>query len=343
MTNKNVCPKCGQIYDAEMAKCPLCGAVSPATQTEQPTVLSGRGEGSLSADEKRALRREEEEFLRAEEGRYRRMKRRGETDAPEEKDDSRIPAGFLAASIVILIAALMIGGSFLLWKANVLKIGLYDRLAGRTTEPTVTTLPSDTVPDTGIGTEPTATAQPDTEPTEPTEETQPQIVLPFAFDADDPVLILVDEDNPIPDDFPVDDMATLGTGARVNRLCMEDLQSMVSTCRLANHYPGVYEGYDETAKATSEYRTGLAVDIFPETDQARDAKTQSESETLQWLWEHCWEYGFIIRYPEGKEDLTGHDYEPWHFRYVGKSVAEYMHEEDLCFEEMSELLKRAAQ
>ena len=344
MTNKNVCPKCGQIYDAEMPKCPLCGAVSPAQPSEQLTDAPRRGGGRyLSADDKKALKREEEEFLRAEEGRYRRMKQRGETDAPEETDNPRIPAGFLVASILILAAALLVGGSFLLWKTNVLHIGLYDRLSGRTTEPSSVSVPTDTVIDTANGTETTLSTQQSTEPTAETEETQPKVMLPFDFDPDDPVLTLVNESNPIPDDFPVDDMATLGTGALINRLCMDALQNMVSDCRLAKHYPGVYEGYDETAKDTSEYRTGLAMDIFPENDQARDVKTQSESETLQWLWEHCWEYGFIVRYPEGKEDITGHDYEPWHFRYVGKDVAEYMHEEELCFEEMAELLRQAEQ
>ncbi len=65
----------------------------------------------------------------------------------------------------------------------------------------------------------------------------------------------------------------------------------------------------------SEHQTGLAVDIndleqsFEETPEGR------------WLAGHSWEYGFILRYPKGKEHITGYDYEPWHFRYVGPVLA----------------------
>ena len=68
---------------------------------------------------------------------------------------------------------------------------------------------------------------------------------------------------------------------------------------------------------TSEHTTGLALDILsPRHDEADD----SFGETPEGLWlaENAWKYGFILRYPEGKEALTGVIYEPWHFRYVGK-------------------------
>ena len=48
---------------------------------------------------------------------------------------------------------------------------------------------------------------------------------------------------------------------------------------------------------------------------------------------HSYEYGFVIRYPEGKEYITSIEYEPWHFRYVGREAAAVMHEENLCLEE----------
>lgn len=343
MNNKNVCQKCGQIYDSSLTKCPLCGAAAPAPEAE-PASKSSEGGKFLSKDDRKALKHEEESFLRSEESRYSRMKRRGDADpAPEDDEtDTRIPAGFIVASVIVLLAALVIGGSFLLWKTGVANIGIYDRLSGKTTEPTTQTQPSE-LPQTDapvVTDEPAETLQ--TDAPETTAPTEPPVELPFDFDPDDPVLVLVNDDNPIPDDYPVDDMATLGTGAMVNRLCMDDLQQMVSDCRNAIHYPAVCNGYDEKAKDTSEYRTGIAVDIFPESDRVPDVATQKESETLMWLWEHCWEYGFVVRYPEGKEDLTGHDFEPWHFRYVGKDVAEYMHENDLCFEEMADLLSRAA-
>ncbi len=83
---------------------------------------------------------------------------------------------------------------------------------------------------------------------------------------------------------------------------------------------------------TSEHQTGLACDI---TDQYYALKTTALEETAlyQWLSQHCQEYGFIVRYPSGKEDITGIIYEPWHFRYVGTEVASYIMEHGLCLEE----------
>jgi D-alanyl-D-alanine carboxypeptidase len=58
-----------------------------------------------------------------------------------------------------------------------------------------------------------------------------------------------------------------------------------------------------------------------------------ESEEGKWVKENCYKYGFIIRYPEGKEDITGYDNEPWHFRYVGEEVAKKIYEEQITFDE----------
>ena len=105
----------------------------------------------------------------------------------------------------------------------------------------------------------------------------------------------------------------------------------------------VYQYGDEDAAAaivarpgTSEHQTGLAADI---TDQYYEIKKQSLEETAlyQWMQEHCQEYGFIVRFPEGKEEITGIIYEPWHFRYVGKEAAAYIMENDLTLEEFLEL------
>ena len=84
---------------------------------------------------------------------------------------------------------------------------------------------------------------------------------------------------------------------------------------------------------TSEHQTGLACDI---TDVYRDPKTIEECEstaTYQWMSQHCQEYGFIVRFPDGKSDITGIMYEPWHFRYVGTDAAMEMHETGECLEE----------
>ncbi len=82
---------------------------------------------------------------------------------------------------------------------------------------------------------------------------------------------------------------------------------------------------------TSEHHLGTAFDItvpgasFGSTKQAK------------WLSEHCWEYGFILRYTKEKQDITGFLAEPWHFRYVGTEHSLIMRDEDLCLEEYLEL------
>ena len=66
---------------------------------------------------------------------------------------------------------------------------------------------------------------------------------------------------------------------------------------------------------------------------------QESTATQQWLMAHCTEYGFILRYPADKQDITGVMYEPWHFRYVGKEAAAYIMENGLCLEEFLDLYK----
>ena len=77
----------------------------------------------------------------------------------------------------------------------------------------------------------------------------------------------------------------------------------------------------------SEHQTGLAIDLntitsdFAYTDEGK------------WVAEHCWEYGFILRYPADKVAITGYMYEPWHIRYLGKSTAAAVYQSGLCLEE----------
>ena len=59
----------------------------------------------------------------------------------------------------------------------------------------------------------------------------------------------------------------------------------------------------------------------------------------QWMEAHCQDYGFIVRFPDGKEDITGIIYEPWHFRYVGVEAATYIMEHNLTLEEFVALYK----
>lgn len=85
----------------------------------------------------------------------------------------------------------------------------------------------------------------------------------------------------------------------------------------------------------SEHQTGLAIDFTD--DPANSTPTQAFGDTPagQWLHDHAHEYGFIQRYPKGKEKITGYDYMPWHYRYVGVDIATAIYETnpDCTFEE----------
>lgn len=82
----------------------------------------------------------------------------------------------------------------------------------------------------------------------------------------------------------------------------------------------------------SEHQTGLAMDI-----DSNAPKTLNESfsytEEYQWILKNCYKYGFIIRYPKGKEKITGYNFEPWHLRYVGIKVARIITEKNITLEE----------
>ena len=95
--------------------------------------------------------------------------------------------------------------------------------------------------------------------------------------------------------------------------------------RLAVNYPG-----------SSEHQYGLSADILEYVGQPMEPYIGG-SGLMLWLEEHCAEYGFVIRYPEGKTDITGVEYEPWHLRYVGETAAKYMMGHDLCLEEFLKL------
>ena len=92
----------------------------------------------------------------------------------------------------------------------------------------------------------------------------------------------------------------------------------------------------------SDHQTGLGCDVVPKNwaNKAMNDKMMKEPE-CQWMAEHCYEFGFIIRYPEDKQDITEINTEPWHLRYVGIPVATYIWEKNLCLEEFTEELQQA--
>lgn len=83
---------------------------------------------------------------------------------------------------------------------------------------------------------------------------------------------------------------------------------------------------------TSEHQLGLALDLVDAGHTKLD-ESQEDTAAYKWLYEHCDEYGFIVRYPNGKTSITGIIYEPWHFRYVGKEAAKIIMDKGLTLEE----------
>lgn len=101
----------------------------------------------------------------------------------------------------------------------------------------------------------------------------------------------------------------------------------------------VYQTGSEEAAAkivaipgTSEHQLGLAADIVDGYYQYMN-ESLADTELSKWMYEHCWEYGFILRYPQDKQEITKIMFEPWHFRYVGVEAAKYIMENGLCLEE----------
>lgn len=94
---------------------------------------------------------------------------------------------------------------------------------------------------------------------------------------------------------------------------------------------------------SSDHQTGLGIDIINKAGIGKKFTTAfAETKEGKWVAENCWNYGFVIRYQKNKEDITQIMFEPWHLRYVGVQVAQYMHENDLSLEEFTAEWKEAA-
>ncbi|MDU1832099.1 MAG: M15 family metallopeptidase, partial [Finegoldia magna] len=84
---------------------------------------------------------------------------------------------------------------------------------------------------------------------------------------------------------------------------------------------------------TSEHQTGLAYDLIGEDYTLKYKLDFSKSKEYKWLMDNAYKYGFVLRYPEGKKDITGVSFAPWHFRYVGIDLAKILHDQNLTLEE----------
>lgn len=101
------------------------------------------------------------------------------------------------------------------------------------------------------------------------------------------------------------------------------------------------EAYADTAKEVafpgkSEHNAGLSADIMSDEYTSMDDDGFKNTKAYEWLSQHAAEYGFILRYPEGKESETGIIYEPWHYRFVGIYYANEIKNSGLCLEEYFE-------
>lgn len=171
----------------------------------------------------------------------------------------------------------------------------------------------------------------------------------------------------VPEDWSVD-LVTLPNGLEVDKRCYDALMEMIDGCYDAGLTPVICSAYraqdfqetlynnkvsewmdqgygleDAKAKAgrqvavpgTSEHQLGLAVDIVDVSYQLLDTN-QENTDVQKWLLENSWRYGFILRYPTDKTDITGIVYEPWHYRYVGKEYAKEIYEKGVCLEQYLE-------
>ena len=120
----------------------------------------------------------------------------------------------------------------------------------------------------------------------------------------------------------------------VNLYAYSPYRSYTTQYNLYNRY-GERDGYNQadtySARAgSSEHQTGLAIDITRKGGSLNGFENTNE---FKWLQKHATEYGFILRYPKGKEYITGYQYESWHYRYVGVEVAKKIQELGITFEE----------
>lgn len=184
----------------------------------------------------------------------------------------------------------------------------------------------------------------------------------FYFSSTGINILLVNRWNALSSDYVPDDLVLAECGAEMTAEAAAALDAMLRDCRAAGFYPQIRSGYrnysvqqallnNKVAEGysygeaiqivaipgTSEHQTGLAVDIADSTYTLLNAR-QGETAIQGWLHEHCWEYGFIVRYPVGTTAITGIIYEPWHYRYVGVELAKELTESGLCLEEYLDAL-----
>lgn len=196
------------------------------------------------------------------------------------------------------------------------------------------------------------------------ETKQQQLAEEFAKEKEEYYLLLANAENPLPQDWSIQ-TEEVQNGYEMDKRAAPAMREMIQAAKedgvelmLCSAYRSVKkqqqlfdrsqqaymaqgmseeEAYAKTATetaipGTSEHQTGLAADIVTPTYQMLDAGF-ADTPAGQWLSEHAAEYGFVLRYPQDKQEVTGIIYESWHYRFVGKTHAKLMKESGLCLEE----------
>lgn len=196
------------------------------------------------------------------------------------------------------------------------------------------------------------------------ETKQQQLAEEFAKEKEEYYLLLANAENPLPQDWSIQ-TEEVQNGYEMDKRAAPAMREMIQAAKedgvelmLCSAYRSVEkqqqlfdrsqqaymaqgmseeEAYAKTATetaipGTSEHQTGLAADIVTPTYQMLDAGF-ADTPAGQWLSEHAAEYGFVLRYPQDKQEVTGIIYESWHYRFVGKTHAKLMKESGLCLEE----------
>ena len=178
-------------------------------------------------------------------------------------------------------------------------------------------------------------------------------------------LILTNAEYPVPEDYEVELDAIPGTEQSVDKRIYEPLMTMIGDMKDQGLSPIVCSGYrtlDKQEKlfnrkvlsfvkaghtkeesynlarqtisipGSGEHCLGLAVDFYTRRYHKLERAFEDTPES-KWLVEHAQDYGFVMRYGENKTDITGIQYEPWHYRYVGVEAANYMKDNELSLEE----------
>lgn len=195
-------------------------------------------------------------------------------------------------------------------------------------------------------------SQPSPEPTKAQDAEEP---IPEDLESPDSMTVIVNKLRPLPEDFAPDDLVELpdqmGTDTYELRepaaeaakelfaAAREDgiELTVVSAYRSYAYQQELYDNYiaEHGSEVTnemsampghSEHQTGLALDVDSPDGQHTLQQSFGDTEAGQWLAEHAHEYGFVIRYPQDAQEITGFSYEPWHLRYFGEQYAKHIAE-----------------